>query len=149
MRRRPRRPFKGTEDRHWPAWEFNDIIGYLQVAIDHDGFIRLNVFGIDHADGYKRIPCGPGERRQCTMCPHDYKKYFDKDSIFFEKNGESADLRSDDAELKESLISFLKEISATLEKGGRYINVQYWISIISYLDMQTFINDILNDQKEK
>lgn len=133
-----RQHHKVAETFHWPYWEFNDIVGYLQISVDRRGYFRFCVFGIDHEHGYKRIPRYPGERRRNVMWAHDYKNYFDKDTIF---DNEDFELKINDSEshIKRTLSNFLFVIKQKIERDNKYIDLDYWLLKIKCMKIKQFI----------
>ncbi len=126
------------ESYRWPPWEFNDIIGYLQISIDTDGQFRFSIFGIDYNNGYKRIPKYPGQRRRNMMWAIDYKKYFHED-IIRASNGQVLNISTSERDLKIALAKFLLTIDQKMKKEEKYIEVKRWVKLFQCLNIHELI----------
>jgi hypothetical protein len=139
--------FRIMESYKWPPWEFNDIVRYLQIGIDKEGYFRFLLFGIDHAHGYRRIPKYPGGRRNNMMWDLDYKKYFHED-IIMESQGNW--LRTDVSErrIKTALRDFFFKMKEKLEKEERFFDIDYWLMIVKCCDIHAFVKGRFSQFRE-
>ncbi len=102
----------------WPPWRFNDIVGW--ASINYDGRYFVEGWLLNK----KRVLRDPRHRKGNIIR---------SGKITEQIAGFSND------ELKQGLISILKELSKKLEKKGRYINLQYWITLVSFLDCKGYV----------
>ncbi len=120
----------------WPQWEFNDIVGYLQIRLDVNGCFRFSVFGIDSAGGYERIPRTPRNRRNAVMWPIDYKNYFDKDDI--KMAGRPLSINDSEEKINKTLADFLREMKKKINKENKYLDIERWLLLFECCKMHAF-----------
>jgi len=114
---------------NWPAWEYNDIIGFFEIVINPGKIICVH----RHITNAKRIVRVP-TRRNKFIIQHlldlTYTDYA-KNLVDYYNNP--------DIEVKERLSKILDELEKYVKKKKYFINIDYFRNLLASLDLEKFI----------
>lgn len=120
----------------FPPWEFNDIIGYIQIY-ENEGYINVQELLEIVSKRFYYYPAGRKNRKYISINPEGI-------SLDFEKKCRALPIaisKKTTDELRETLINLLFELQELKRKEKQYLYIDNFIRIIHHLDIMKFINN--------